>query len=365
MSVIKRNHKNKEVNSNNNTKKNYNHGSSTDLESFTKLEWTDKNQFESISKIEGRSSPFSPSIQWERGSFSPKSFSPKSFSPKSFSPKSFSPKSYDNYETSSVSSTSTRSSKSNLSRSSHGLKDRQKNRPKNESIANQIKKWASSSNSDEQLIEEYKLKAPIFDNPNEQRENFIHFTGYLAKYNKANLLEWYLNNKFVLLVNSIKQENFVNKVELFESTSTTDLCELSQSSVKEDANLNYSTKSSPGCKIIRDNLKSYSPMNYAIWPDSKIAYNQSTISNIKSIIKLFVFHGFGFISSKKRKDGSTYQESIIDALYDIDNPIPIEYKNDIFDYLMYELDMEIDDYDIRSNYWVETFKTITIIRNSA
>lgn len=199
------------------------------------------------------------------------------------------------------------------------------------SIQSQIKDWASSDGSDEDKISEYSLKSTIFDNPKFQRTNFINFAGYLSKYRRLNLLEWYLNNKIPSLIASmIEEEEKKNKEE----------------SIPKNTNISYI--SDKNANFVRDSLKAYSPINQAIWPTKDTVYTPQVISDIKSIISLLASHNFSYISKKQRKDGSEYEESVIDALYDEDNPIPIEFKNEIFDFLMYEFDND--------DFWIHPFK---------
>ncbi len=199
-------------------------------------------------------------------------------------------------------------------------------------IQSQIKDWASSEGSDEDKIIEYNLNKSIFDNPKFQRTNFINFTGYLSKYRRLNLLEWYLNNKIPSLITSmIEEEEKKNKEESIEK------------------NLSMSYISDKKANFVRESLKSYSPINLAIWPTKDTIYTPQVITEIKSIINLLASNNFGYISRKQRKDGSEYEESVIDALYDEDNPIPLQFKNEIFDYLMFEFDNEF--------FWIHPYNT--------
>ncbi len=199
-------------------------------------------------------------------------------------------------------------------------------------IQSQIKDWASTEGSDEDKITEYNLKCTIFDNPNFQRTNFINFTGYLSKYRRLNLLEWYLNNKIPSLIESmIEEEEKKNKEE----------------SVQKNISMTYVPDKK--ANFVRESLKAYSPINQAIWPTKDTIYTSQVITEIKGIINLLASHNFSYISRKQRKDGSEYEESVIDALYDEENPIPLEFKNEIFDYLMFEFDNE--------NFWIHPYNS--------
>lgn len=210
---------------------------------------------------------------------------------------------------------------------------------KRKPISEQIEEWAKSPNTDDQLIEEYKLKSSIFDSPNPkfQKDNFTNFINNLSRYRRVNLLKWYLGNKIPELIESMKKE-FDEKKNDIEIT------------VDERKKNSFETEETLRKRFIKNLLTAYSPLNLVLYPKDNV-FTIQTYNEIITIINILVEYGFGFISSKIRKDKSEYQETLFEALYYERNPIPIEFKNMIFDYFMYEFDND--------NFWIDPYKYIT------
>lgn len=235
-------------------------------------------------------------------------------------------------DNSSVSSASTGLSTSTVNSKNQAV-------PKRKSVSEQIEDWARSPNTDDQLIEEYKLKATIFDSPNPkfQRDNFTNFINNLSRYRRVNLLRWYLGNKIPELIESMKKEYEEKK-------------EVNGVTVEEIIKNSFDSEESLRKRFVKNSLRAYSPLNLVIYPKDKVITTQ-IYQEIITVINILVDYGFGFISRKMRKDKSEYEETLFEALYYEKNPIPLEYQHMIFDYFMYEFDNE--------NFWIDSFKSVT------
>ncbi len=233
-------------------------------------------------------------------------------------------------DTSSISSVSSGASMSTVNSTSPSG-------PRRKTVSEQIEEWVKSPNTDEQLIEEYKLKESIFDSPNSkyQRDNFTNFVNNLSRYRRINLLKWYLGNKIPELIESIKKDLEEKKGE-----------DITEESIENK----FDTTDTIENRFLKNFLKASSPLNLVIYTKDNV-FTSQTFEEIITIINILVDYGFGFISRKMRKDKTEYEETLFEALYYEKNPIPIEYKHMIFDYFMYEFDNE--------NFWMDSYKSIS------